>query len=90
MPAFYFDSDEFIQGSVMANYTSGAPVKGNLTLKATFKQIRLRPGIKEAVVERNLTFVSIHKRIAKFIIVETESSLTGSKRIVFGLLSLLS
>ena len=64
MPAFYFDSDEFIHGTVMANYTSGAPVRGNLTLKATFKPLRgassflpgFRPGFREAVIERNLTF----------------------------------
>jgi len=41
MPAFYFDSDRYIHGTVMANYTSGAPVLGNLTLKATFRPIRL-------------------------------------------------
>ena len=60
MPAFYFDTDDFIRGTVMANYTSGAPVRGNLTLKATFRPIRLqfdRPGgFREAIVERNLTF----------------------------------
>jgi len=41
MPAFYFDSDRYIHGTVMANYTSGAPVLGNLTLKATFRPIRV-------------------------------------------------
>ncbi|KAJ8926001.1 hypothetical protein NQ315_009856 [Exocentrus adspersus] len=34
MPAFFLSTDQYIQGTVMANYTSGAPVKGNLTLKA--------------------------------------------------------
>lgn len=62
MPAFYFDTDDYIHGTVMANYTSGAPVRGNLTLKATFKPIRVgtplpgRPGLRESVIERNLTF----------------------------------
>ena len=64
MPAFYFDTDDFIHGTVMANYTSGAPVRGNLTLKATFKPLRsgnsfLRPGFRDAVVERNLTFKEV-------------------------------
>ena len=66
MPAFYFDTDDFIHGTVMANYTSGAPVRGNLTLKATFKPLRLnvpfgggRPGIRESVIERNLTFKEV-------------------------------
>ncbi|XP_066601822.1 CD109 antigen [Prorops nasuta] len=39
MPAFFFDNDPYIYGIVQANYTSGAPVKGNLTLKASFKPI---------------------------------------------------
>lgn len=40
MPAFFFNSDEYIHGVVMANYTSGAPVHGNLTLKAVVRPIR--------------------------------------------------
>ncbi|KRT79005.1 hypothetical protein AMK59_8176, partial [Oryctes borbonicus] len=40
MPAFFFSDDEYIYGTVMANYTSGAPVRGNLTLKAQIRQIR--------------------------------------------------
>jgi hypothetical protein len=65
MPAFYFDTDDFIRGTVMANYTSGAPVRGNLTLKATFKPLRsgnsfVRPGFRDAVVERNLTFKEVY------------------------------
>lgn len=39
MPAFFFTSEKYITGTVMANYTSGAPVHGNLTLKATIKPI---------------------------------------------------
>ncbi|XP_014602109.1 PREDICTED: CD109 antigen [Polistes canadensis] len=39
MPAFFFENDPYIHGIVQANYTSGAPVKGNLTLKASFKPI---------------------------------------------------
>ncbi|XP_037909514.1 CD109 antigen [Hermetia illucens] len=39
MPAFFFNSDPYIYGKVMANFTSGAPVKGNLTLKATIRPI---------------------------------------------------
>ncbi|XP_076260328.1 macroglobulin complement-related isoform X2 [Rhynchophorus ferrugineus] len=35
MPAFFIDTDPFITGVVMANYTSGAPVRGNLTLSAS-------------------------------------------------------
>jgi len=60
MAAFYFDSDRYIRGSVMANYTSGAPVKGNLTLKATFRPIkRDRSYRPDNVVERNLTFTEV-------------------------------
>lgn len=39
MPAFFFNSDPFIYGKVMANFTSGAPVRGNLTIKATVRPI---------------------------------------------------
>ncbi|XP_067001675.2 CD109 antigen [Anabrus simplex] len=40
MPAFFFTTDKYIFGKVMANYTTGAPVKGNLTLKATISPIK--------------------------------------------------
>lgn len=40
MPAFFFNSDDYIHGVVMANYTSGAPVRGNLTLKAIVRPIK--------------------------------------------------
>lgn len=44
MPAFFFNTDPFIYGRIMANYTSGAPVRGNLTLKATIRPIpQFRP-----------------------------------------------
>lgn len=39
MPAFFFNSDPYIYGRIMANFTSGAPVKGNLTIKATIRPI---------------------------------------------------
>ncbi|XP_049876767.1 CD109 antigen [Pectinophora gossypiella] len=39
MPAFFFNTEPFIHGRIMANYTSGAPVRGNLTLKATVRPI---------------------------------------------------
>ncbi|KAL0820116.1 hypothetical protein ABMA28_006056 [Loxostege sticticalis] len=39
MPAFFFNTDPYIHGRIMANYTSGAPVHGNLTLKATVRPI---------------------------------------------------
>ncbi|XP_031826835.1 macroglobulin complement-related [Nomia melanderi] len=39
MPAFFFDNDPYIHGIVQANYTSGAPVRGNLTLKASFRSL---------------------------------------------------
>ena len=66
MPAFYFDSDDFIHGTVMANNTSGAPVRGNLTLKETFKPLRATPlipdkpgSIRDSVIERNLVFMEV-------------------------------
>lgn len=40
MPAFFLSTEQYIHGIVMANYTSGAPVRGNLTLKATVRPIR--------------------------------------------------
>lgn len=57
MPAFFFDNDPYIYGIVQANYTSGAPVKGNLTLKASFKPLdrtRIPSGIEP--VERYFNF----------------------------------
>ena len=40
MAPFIFTTDYFLEGTVMANYTGGAPVTGNLTLKATVRQHR--------------------------------------------------
>ena len=43
MPTFFFIKDEYINGTVMANYTSGAPVvHGNLTLKASIRPLNSR------------------------------------------------
>nr|CAD7260154.1 unnamed protein product [Timema shepardi] len=39
MPAFFFNTDQYIHGKIMANYTSGAPVHGNLTLRATIRPL---------------------------------------------------
>ncbi|XP_012257005.2 CD109 antigen isoform X2 [Athalia rosae] len=39
MPAFFFDNDQYLHGIINANFTSGAPVRGNLTLKASFRPI---------------------------------------------------
>lgn len=39
MPAFFFDSDPYIHGIVQANYTSGGPVRGNLTLRASYRPL---------------------------------------------------
>ncbi|XP_034475080.1 CD109 antigen [Drosophila innubila] len=39
MPAYFFTTDPFIYGRVMANFTSGLPVRGNLTIKATIRPI---------------------------------------------------
>ncbi|KYN20816.1 PREDICTED: CD109 antigen [Trachymyrmex cornetzi] len=58
MPAFFFDNDPYIYGIVQANYTSGAPVRGNLTLKASFKPLdRIRnPSAAIEPVERYFNF----------------------------------
>lgn len=54
MPAFFFSNDPYIHGVVMANYTSGAPVRGNLTLKATIRPIKpVEPKTVTSTVERN-------------------------------------
>lgn len=39
MPAFFFNTDPFIYGKIMANFTSGAPVRGNLTIKAQIRPL---------------------------------------------------
>lgn len=46
MAPFFFTTDRYIKGLVHANYTSGAPVRGNLTLRATLKPMenRFMPG----------------------------------------------
>lgn len=58
MPAFFFDNDPYIYGVVQANYTSGAPVRGNLTLKASFKPLeRTRnPAIAIEPIDRYFSF----------------------------------
>ncbi|XP_023235311.1 CD109 antigen-like [Centruroides sculpturatus] len=39
-PAFLVDTESYLTGSVMANYTSGVPVTGNLTIVATVQPIQ--------------------------------------------------
>jgi CD109 antigen len=39
MPAFFFNTDPYLYGKVMANFTNGSPVRGNLTLKAIIRPI---------------------------------------------------
>ncbi|XP_052865238.1 CD109 antigen [Anopheles cruzii] len=39
MPAFFFNTQRYVHGRIMANFTNGTPVKGNLTLKATIRPI---------------------------------------------------
>ncbi|KAJ9591586.1 hypothetical protein L9F63_001940, partial [Diploptera punctata] len=58
MPAFFFDTDRYLYGTVMANYTSGAPVRGNLTLKATIRPIKpaYRNMDRNPVVEKYFNF----------------------------------
>lgn len=59
MPAFFFDTEHYIHGVVMANYTSGAPVQGNLTLRASFQPIdryRQTNGNLENIPDRYIVF----------------------------------
>lgn len=61
MPAFFFTTEKYLTGTVMANYTSGAPVRGNLTLKATIKPInrfRREQSDYQSDYEKYFTFVS--------------------------------
>ncbi|RWS18059.1 CD109 antigen-like protein [Dinothrombium tinctorium] len=37
MPAFFLTTDEYVYGSIMANFTSGIPVSGNLTILVTIE-----------------------------------------------------
>lgn len=39
MPAFFFNTDPYLHGKVMANFTNGSPVRGNLTLRAIIRPI---------------------------------------------------
>lgn len=59
MAAYFLDSDKYLNGYVMANYTSGGPVRGNLTLKATIQP--LKNGLKNydlPITEKYMSFVS--------------------------------
>ncbi|XP_034950028.1 CD109 antigen [Chelonus insularis] len=56
MPAFFFDKDPYIHGMVQANYTSGAPVRGNLTLKARITPLSNYRIINTQPVERYFNF----------------------------------
>lgn len=66
MPAFVFDTDNYITGTVIANFTSGAPVRGNLTLTATMKPIderlavTFRTSIYEPLLQKIIPDVRIH------------------------------
>ncbi|VVC38101.1 Hypothetical protein CINCED_3A025405 [Cinara cedri] len=57
MAAYFLDSDKYLTGFVMANYTNGGPVSGNLTLKATVRP--LKNGFQNfdgSVVEKYFSF----------------------------------
>lgn len=41
MPAFAFDTDLSLRGEVVANFTHGGPVRGNLTVTAIIRPIIL-------------------------------------------------
>jgi len=65
MPAFFFDSEEYLSGIVVGNFTSGGPVHGNLTLVATVRPIdaRLYPALRQdlyshAVIQQFIPTVS--------------------------------
>lgn len=65
MPAFFFINDRYLTGTVMANYTSGSPVQGNLTLKATIRPVNRNQALYRNVeapredVVRYFNFVSM-------------------------------
>jgi len=60
MPAFVFDTEDYLSGIIVANYTSGAPVRGNLTITATMKPIdyyrrgQLPTSYRAAIFEQKL------------------------------------
>lgn len=63
MPPFVFPSDNYLTGFIMANYTSGGPVDGNLTLKATVRQYKNRGYYHSGstiIAEKYFNFVSIY------------------------------
>ncbi|KAG1660635.1 CD109 antigen [Nymphon striatum] len=49
MPSVFKSTDRYIHGTVMANFTSGVPVPGNLTLKASVRQLK-GYGLKEFIL----------------------------------------
>lgn len=65
MAPFIFTTDQYLEGIVMANYTGGAPVTGNLTLKATVRPYQSSQSsnlyVKDfaPISERYFFFVSI-------------------------------
>jgi hypothetical protein len=56
MPAFLFVSDNYIEGIIVANFTSGAPVRGNLTIRATMRPIdeRLAPTFRTSIYDTSI------------------------------------
>lgn len=67
MAAYFLDSDKYLTGYVMANYTNGGPVKGNLTLKATVRP--LKNGFQSydgSIIEKYFTFVSYNYQLFLF------------------------
>lgn len=63
MAAYFLDSDKYLTGYVMANYTNGGPVKGNLTLKATVRPLKNRfQNFDGPVIEKYFSFVSLNKQ----------------------------
>lgn len=40
MSTFFLDTERYVKGSITANFTSGAPVTGNVTILATIEPAR--------------------------------------------------
>lgn len=59
MSPFFFTTDRYLTGVVMANYTSGGPVDGNLTLRASIRPVqttKLQENANVQTIEKYFNF----------------------------------
>ncbi|KAF8787021.1 CD109 antigen-like [Argiope bruennichi] len=52
MPTFFTDKEPYVYGTIQANYTSGVPVKGNLTVIASIEPHRMNNRVPASKIEK--------------------------------------